>query len=260
VPWKEIHPEQVSDRDTVSFRFRVIGDSIANAWKDALKMPGPRPRPVQGSPDSRTVRIGVGVMEGEVKQSPQWWHDAWLTQGGHPYDGGVAEELTATAPIGPRAYGFDEPEAPIWVVLGFQWTPAGSFAQQMEDPSWTENHLDPSWRRNSPPVTVPDRDTHDPIFAGIRRVWLRVNPQELWCSGTYGWGWHLHSLAVEESADAVNLTCLVGRTAEYESAVTRAHRSGTVLVLPAIAYEWAVCSPLATPLDERRVYFRTKDS
>jgi hypothetical protein len=259
VPWNEIHPERVSDRETVSFHFRVNGDSIANAWANALNMPGPRPHPVQGTPDSRTVRIGVGLIEGEVKQSPTWWHDAWLTRRGHPYEGGVAEELTATAPIGPHAYGFDEPGAPIWVVLDYAWTPAGLFLQLTEDPPWTENLLEPMWRRNSPPISVPDPDTHDPTIAGIGRVWLRENSQELWCSGTHGWGWHLHSLGVEESAGAVNLTCLLGRTAEYEAAVKRANRSGVVMAIPAIALGWAVCSPLASPLGERKIYFRTID-
>jgi hypothetical protein len=254
VPWSEIHLERVSDRGTVSFRFRVIGDSIAAAWADALKMPGPRPRPAPGSVDSRTVRIGVGSMEGELKPSPEWWHDAWLTQRGHPYEGGGAEELTATGPIGLHAYGFDEPEAPIWVVRNYAWTPAGSFLVRTEDPPWTENLLEPGERPNSPPVTVPDPDTHDPTIAGIRRVWLRANPRELWSSGTHGWGWHLHSFTVEESATAIHLTARVGRTVEYEALLKKGQP-----VVPAIALGWAVCSPLGTPLGERNVYVHTRD-
>jgi len=193
-------------------------------------------------------------MDREVKQSPQWWHDAWLTQRGHPYEGGVAEELTATAPIGPRAYAFDEPGAPIWTVLDYRWTPAGSFVQLTEDPPWTENLLEPLWRVNSPPITVPDPDTHDPTIVGIRRVWLRENPLELRCSGTHGWGWHLHSFTIEESAGAVNLTCRLGRTPEYEALL-----KGGQSAVPAIALGWVVCSSLSAPLGERKVYFRTND-
>ena len=193
-------------------------------------------------------------MEGEVKQSPQWWNDAWLTQGRHPYEGGVAEELTATAPIGPRTYGFDEPGAQIWVVLDYRMTPAGSFLRLTEDPPWTENLLDPVFRRNSPPVTVPDPDTSDPTIAGIRRVWLRENPRELWSSGSHGWGRRLHSFTIEESAVAVHLTALIGRTAEYESLLKRGQSA-----VPAIGLGWVVCSPLAESLGERKVYFRTSD-
>lgn len=192
-------------------------------------------------------------MEGEIKQAPQWWHDAWLTQRGLPYEGGVVEELTATAPVG-RAYPFDEPDAPVWVVLDYRWTPAGSFVQLTCDPHWTENLLEPVFRRNSPPVTVPDPDTLDPAIIAIERVWLRENPQELWFSGTHGWGWHLHSFTIEESFRAIHLTCLLGRTAEYESLLKRGQSA-----LPAIALGWAVCSRLAAPLGERSVYFRTKD-
>jgi hypothetical protein len=255
VPWSEIHPERVSDRDTVSFRFRVIGDSIANAWMDALKMPGPRPHPAPGSVDSRTVRIGVGSMEGELKPSPQWWNDAWLTRQGHPYEGGTAEELTATAPIGPHAYDFDHPGASVWVVLNYAWTPAGSFIELTGDPAWAENLLEPGERPNSPPVTVPDPDTHDPAIAGIRRVWLRENPRELWSSGSHGWGWRLHSFTIEESVVAVHLTALVGRTVEYEALLKRGQSA-----VPAIALGWTVCSTLDIPLGERKVYFRTRDT
>ncbi len=193
-------------------------------------------------------------MEGELKPSPEWWHDAWLTRRVHPYEGGVAEELTATAPIGPHSYDFDQPGASVWVVLNYAWTAAGSFIELTADPPWTENLLEPLWRPNSPPVTVPDPDTHDPTIAGISRVWLRENPRELWSSGSHGWGWRLHSLTVEETAVAVHLTALVGRTVEYELLLERGQSA-----VPAIALGWAVRSRLGTPLGERKVYFRTKE-
>lgn len=246
MPWNEIQPERVSDREIVSFRFKAVGDAIAEAWTRALST-------------HTDVHLGVGSMIGDVKECPQWWNSAWLTQGTSKYEGGGATELVATGPIGPRSYRFEEPDAPVWVMLDFQWTPAGSFVGLTEDPPWTENLLDPTFRLNSPPVTVPQPEAHDPVTIGIQRVWLRENHQELWCSGTYGWGWHLRSLAVEESDEDVRLTCRIGRTDEYLSAAERAINTGVTMAIPAIACRWAICSSLAAPLGDRRVYFRTSD-
>lgn len=241
--WKEIDPEHVPDQETVSFRFRVTGTSILEARSRAL--------------DTGTdVHLGVGAMVGEVKKSPGWWNNVLLTRANHRYDLGAADELVATGLIGPRSYSFNDPGAQIWVMLDFQWTPAGSFVELTEDPRWTEGEPMLAWRRNSPPETVPDALTHDPWIVPIQRVWLRENPRELWSSGTYGWGNHLHSFVVEESPDAVRLTCRVGTTDEYRLAVQRAEESGVQMARPAIAHVWAVRSLLVAPLGGRQVYFR----
>jgi hypothetical protein len=246
VAWNEIFPERVSNRELVSFRFRVVGESIAEAWARAVST-------------NTDLRIGVGPMVADVKERPRWWNSAWLTQGTFHYEGGEAAELVVTAPIGLRPYAFDDPGATIWVMLDYGWTPAGSFVELAEDPPWTEHLLDPVWRQNSPPVTQPNPLTRDARIIGIQRVWLGENPQELWSSGTYGWGWHLHSFDIEESIDTVHLTGRMGRTDEYEAAVERAKHSGVTMAIPAVAYRWAVRSLLAGALDKRKVLFRTDE-
>jgi hypothetical protein len=142
-------------------------------------------------------------MEGGLKSAPEWWMDPLLTYEESPYEGGVVPELTATAPLGPHPYGFDEVGAQIWVMLDTRWVPAGSFLELTDDPPWTQDWIGPDRRPNAPPLTTPDPFTSRPSLTGIKRVWMRENPRELWFRGRHGWGRHLHSVSVEETPEAV---------------------------------------------------------
>lgn len=199
-------------------------------------------------------------MEEGLKPVPEWWMDSLLTYEQSPYEGHVVRELTATAPLGPRPYGFDEVGAQIWVVLDTQWVPAGSFLELTDDPPWAQDRIGPELRPNAPPLTTPDSLTSHPSLTGITRVWLRENPRELWFSGMHVWGRHLHSVSVEETPKAVNLTCLIGWTREYEATVEAAGGSERTVVIPAVGCGWAVCRDLAASLGDRRVLVRIPDS
>ncbi len=248
MPWVEVLPEQVDDRDTVSFRFREVGPSLAEAWSAA-----------RGSKSSeRVVWLGVGA-RGGLKAAPEWWMDSLLTYEQSPYEGGVVQELTATAPLGPRPYGFDEVGAQIWVVLDTQWVPAGSFLELTHDPPWAQDRIGPERHPNAPPLTTPDPLTSHTSLSGMTRVWQRENPQELWFSGMHGWGRRLHSVSVEETPEAVYVTCLIGWTQDYEARVEAAGGSERVVVIPMIGCGWAVCTDLATPLGDRKVLVRNPD-
>jgi hypothetical protein len=228
----------------------VVGSSLAEAWAAALG----------STPEERVVWLGVGSMEGEVKQAPGWWMDSLLTDGQSPYEGGVVRELLATAPLGPRPYEFDEVGAQMWVVLDTQWVLAGSFLELTDDPPWTQDRIGPERRPNAPPLTTPDPLTSHPSFTGIARVWLRENPRELWFSGRHGWGWHLHSVSVKEASEAVYLTCLIGWTREYEARVEAAEAAGEEMRIPLVACGWTVRTILEKPLGVRKVFVRTPDS
>jgi hypothetical protein len=205
------------------------------------------------------VDLGVGSMVGEVKQAPEWWMDTLLTNGHLPYDGGDAKELVATAPLGPRPYGFDEVGAQIWVTLDGGWTAAGRFLALAEDPPWTLSRIGPERRPNAPRPTVPDPLTSHLSISGVRRVWLRENPRELWFAGRHGWGRHLHSVAVEETFEAVYLTCLIGWTGNYESKVDAAGGSESAVAIPMVLSGWTMRTALDSPLGRRKVLVRMPD-
>lgn len=242
MPWIEVLPEHVSDQDTVSFRFLVTGPAASEAW-------------LRGD-----VHLGIGSLEGEEKPAPEWWMDVLLSDGQSPYRGNDVKELVATAPLGPRSYGFDEVGAQIWVVLDSRWVLAGSFETLTDDPEWTLDRLGPERRRNAPPLTNPDPSTSHPSPAPVVRVWLRENPRELWFAGRHGWGRHLHSVELEEKSDAVYLTCLIGWTPEYESKVRAVGGSEPDVRIPMVGCGWTCRKELQQALGTRKVFVQTSRS
>ena len=148
----------------------------------------------------------------------------------------------------------------MWVVLDTRWTPGGYFLELTDDPLWASDRIGPERRPNAPRLTDPDPLTSHPSLAGVVRVWLRENLRELWFRGTHGWGRHLHSIAMEETIEAVYLTCLIGWTREYESMVDAAGGSEGDIAIPMILCGWTVRRELESPLGERKVFVQTPGS
>jgi hypothetical protein len=199
-------------------------------------------------------------MDGVVKAAPEWWMGSLLTYEHLPYEGGVVPQLTATAPRGPRRYGFDEVGAQIWVMVDTRWVLAGSFLELTDDPPWAQHRIEREHRPHAPRLTTPFPTTSHPTVTGITRAWVRENHRQLWIQGRHSWGFHLHSISVEETPEAVYVTCLIGWTREYEAKVEAAGGSERAVTIPMVRREWTARVDLATPLGNRKVLVPHPDS